>query len=307
MDPTTVPSSREEIVLGGEYVILKDIRLGLTYSHRWLYKWIEDMSHDNRESYFIGNPGSGLASDFPKAARDYDAATLYFMKTFSDEWLMSASYTLSYLRGNINGLFSQNGELDPNHNFDFDTKTITTNTYGPLPGDHTHDIKIFGAKGLEVPLEGERPHDRSRVPREVGLADRLLGRRRRVRIGDLRALAARLRRAHPLDLRHRREPGLSLPDSTRTGPLGLSMDIFNIFDFQSVTQRGRELHVCIHVSPSATGKLGATRPGLSRHDKNGTSLPPRPINTSRTRTPNFGAPTSYQTPRQFRFGIKGTF
>jgi len=118
----------------------------VSYTHRWVDRWIEDMSHDNRQTFFVGNPGYGIANDYPKAERNYDAATLYFMKTFSDEWLASASYTISYLRGNIGGLFNQNGELDPNHNADFDTKTIMTNSYGPLPGDHTHDIKIFGAK-----------------------------------------------------------------------------------------------------------------------------------------------------------------
>src|SRR5260221_3295365 len=88
-----------------------------------------------------------MATDCPKPERTFDAVTAYFMKSFSDEWLTSASYTISYLRGNLSGLYNTaNNELNPNHNADYDTKAFTVNRYGPLPGDRTHSIKVFGAK-----------------------------------------------------------------------------------------------------------------------------------------------------------------
>ena len=41
------------------------------------------MSRDNGQTYFLGNPGYGIAKDFPKAERKYDAVTLYFTKAFA--------------------------------------------------------------------------------------------------------------------------------------------------------------------------------------------------------------------------------
>jgi hypothetical protein len=147
VDPNIEPTSTDELVAGAEYAVLRDARVGVSYTRRWLDKWIEDFSRDNGSTYLLGNPGYGLGSYLPKAERNYDAATLFFTKAFHDDWLASASYTVSYLRGNVNGLFNAaNNQLNVNHNFDFDIPAFTTNAYGPLDGDHTHDIKIFGAK-----------------------------------------------------------------------------------------------------------------------------------------------------------------
>ena len=87
VDPDIKPQSTWELVFGGEYEVIKDGRLGASYTKRWMNKVIEDMSRDEATSYFLGNPGYGIASDFPKPQRDYDAVTIYFSKTFGDEWL----------------------------------------------------------------------------------------------------------------------------------------------------------------------------------------------------------------------------
>src|SRR5262249_9265881 len=84
---------------------------------------------------------------FPKMTRNYDAFTLYAVKAFSDDWIAQASYTLSWLRGNVAGLFRpETGDLLPNYGGDFDSKRMMDNREGPLPGDHRHVIKLFGAK-----------------------------------------------------------------------------------------------------------------------------------------------------------------
>jgi hypothetical protein len=44
---------------------------------------IEDMSRDEASTYFIGNPGYGIAKDFPKATRVYDAVIVYLDKRFT--------------------------------------------------------------------------------------------------------------------------------------------------------------------------------------------------------------------------------
>src|SRR6185295_16247340 len=145
------PESSTEISGGGEYEIIPDGRIGLTYIHREMNNVIEDMSRDEGTTFFLGNPGGGIATDFPKAQRKYDAGILHFTKVFSNLWLAQASYTLSYLRGNWEGLFrSATGQLDPGTNSDFDIVSLTVNQYGPLAGDHTHEFKAFVAR--DVPL-----------------------------------------------------------------------------------------------------------------------------------------------------------
>ncbi|HRI08631.1 MAG TPA: TonB-dependent receptor, partial [Nannocystaceae bacterium] len=71
VDPKIKPQSTDEIVGGAEYEIFTDGRLGLIYTKRWMNRVIEDMSRDEATTYFIGNPGHGIASDFPKVVRDY--------------------------------------------------------------------------------------------------------------------------------------------------------------------------------------------------------------------------------------------
>ena len=90
-------------MVGGEYELFSDARLGVTYTHRYLNRALEDMSRDEANTYFIGNPGYGIASDFPKAVRNYDAITVYFDKAYANTWLFKASYTLSRLYGNYAG------------------------------------------------------------------------------------------------------------------------------------------------------------------------------------------------------------
>ena len=73
---TSRPQSSDEFVVGGEYEVLANTRIGATYTRRDLNSVIEDMSRDDGNTYFIGNPGQGFATDFPKPVRNYDAVTL---------------------------------------------------------------------------------------------------------------------------------------------------------------------------------------------------------------------------------------
>src|SRR5205807_9758588 len=77
-------------------------------------------------------------------------------KTFADQWLLQVSYTLSWLRGNINGLFDpQTGQLDPNINATFDLRSLLANQTGDLFGDHRHSIKAYAAKDFMVTKESD--------------------------------------------------------------------------------------------------------------------------------------------------------
>jgi hypothetical protein len=141
VDPNLVPQSQSELLFGAEYDIFRNARLGVNYQHRWMDSIIEDMSRDEAQTYFIGNPGRGIAKDFPEAQRIYDAVNVYIQKTFSDRWLAQANYTVSWLRGNYAGLFRpETGQLDPNINSDFDWTSLHANRKGGLPGDRRHEI-----------------------------------------------------------------------------------------------------------------------------------------------------------------------
>ena len=151
VDPDLKSPANDEIVVGAEYEVLPNARLGVTYNYRNLVRTVEDMSNDEANTYFIGNPGEGIASTFPTAKRTYHAVTVQFTKAFSDLWLAQASYTWSQLRGNYDGLFRpQSFQLDPNLNSTFDLRSLLLNTDGPLAADATHNIKLYVAK--EFPL-----------------------------------------------------------------------------------------------------------------------------------------------------------
>jgi Carboxypeptidase regulatory-like domain len=151
VDPQLQPASSDEIVVGAEAEIFRDARVGLSYTKRWINVAIEDMSRDEANTYFIGNPGFGIASDFDKATRDYDGLTFQFYKQWSEGWIAQASYTLSYLRGNYAGLFRPETEqLNPNINSDFDLKSLTVNRTGALPFDRNHQFKLYGARQFDT-------------------------------------------------------------------------------------------------------------------------------------------------------------
>ena len=151
VDPDLKSAANDEVVAGAEYEVLANARVGLNYTYRNLVRTVEDMSNDEANTYFIGNPGEGIADTFPKAKRTYHAVTVSFTKTFSDLWQAQASYTWSRLTGNYDGLYRpEDGQLDPNLNSTFDLKSLLLNQDGNLAGDITHNIKVFLAKEFVI-------------------------------------------------------------------------------------------------------------------------------------------------------------
>jgi hypothetical protein len=294
IDPDLQPTSSDEIVIGGEYELFKDARAGLSYSRRWLNRFVEDMSNDGLQTYFLSNPGYGMANDFPKAVRDYDALTAYLFKTFGDGWLASASYTAARLRGNISGLFrAQNGELDPNHNADFDSKIYTINANGPLPGDHTHDLKVFGARDWVLSpshrlSSGVGLRARSGDPINYWASDAQYG--SQINLLLPRGAGGRLPWQYSLDLNLGYR--FALP---RGQAIILTVDVFNLLNLQQKTQVDES-----YTLVAAQGKNGGT---LNDVFTQGSRMPL----TAADRNPNFLNPTKYQAPRSFRFGLRSTF
>jgi outer membrane receptor protein involved in Fe transport len=167
----------DEIVVGSEYEILPDLKLGAAYIRRDLGRVIEDISTDGGTTYVIANPGTydraavaelreeamstsdmgerdallrradwyeGSAG-FDKPKRTYNALQVTAERRFTKSFYLSASYTYSNLRGNYPGLFShETNQLDPNLTSLYDLPELMPNRYGNLGADRPHLIKLDG-------------------------------------------------------------------------------------------------------------------------------------------------------------------
>jgi hypothetical protein len=306
VDPTIKPQSMDEFVVGGEYELLLG-RIGLSYTRRKLNDVIEDMSRDDGSTFFIGNPGKGYSTDFPEAIRKYDGVSLYYQKNFSEGWLAQASYTWSRLAGNYSGLFrADTGQLSPNLTRDFDLLSLTFNRYGLLPGDRTHNIKVFGAKefhlGKSTSLNiGASYRSRSGTPLNVlGAHPRRSGSETFILP---RGAAGRLPWTHYFDS----HVGFNQKLAGNT-TLTLSLDVFNLFNFQQYTSVDQTF-TFTRVFPIEDGTTLRDLESCKEEGgackvlgtANGQPIAPGEVN------PNFMRPLTYQKPRDIRLSAKFSF
>jgi hypothetical protein len=223
--------------------------------------------------------------------------TLFFQKSFADLWLAQASYTWARLQGNYEGLFrSDNGQLDPNINSDFDLVSLLPNRTGLLPADRTHQIKAFGAREFVL---------RSGLSLNLGLSYRgasgtpfsYLG--SHVDYGAAQAYILPRGTGGRLPWMHRFDSRLAVNYKlTRDVTASLSLDVFNLFNFQAATAYDQN-YTYSNVLP-IVGGTKADLPG-KLVDTDGNPLSADVVNK------NFGKPTAYQSPRSFRFGARVSF
>jgi hypothetical protein len=175
----------DELVIGAEYELIPDVKIGLTYTHRTIPNVIEDMSADNANNYLIANPGHNYDADaaqllmqatavratnsaladaleqrataltfiknFDTPSRNYDAVTLRAEQRPTKQSLLVASYTYSMERGNYPGLFStETNQLDPNITSLYDLPDLMANRFGPLGLDRPHNLKVDGFYQFDV-------------------------------------------------------------------------------------------------------------------------------------------------------------
>jgi outer membrane receptor protein involved in Fe transport len=295
VDPNLKTPTVDEYVFGAEYQVLPESRLALTFTRRRLKNMIEDMSVDEAQTYFIGNPGQGIAAGFPAARRDYDAMTLLFAKEFLDNWLVQASYTLSRLEGNIAGLFRpETGQLDPNINSDFDLIALLPNRSGPLGTDNRHQLRLVGAYDFAI---GQRHHI------NVGAALRgtsggptsYLGAHDPYGEGEVfilpRGSGPRLPWNYGSDLSVRY--GLSLGNGH---VIEGYVNVFNVFNIQGVTAKDQN-YTRADVLPLSGGTV-ADLGNLRKQNGEAFAVDEDPKN------PNFGKVSGYQAPRVVTLGLR---
>ncbi len=183
----------EEIILGTEYEVIPDLKLGLNYVHRTLPSVIEDVSPDGGNNYLITNPGqnfdaeaaalhklaqqqmassdpavqqlgalneqrSGIVAgvkNFQLPIRNYDGVTFQATQRPTKRSLLLASYTYSQSRGNYPGLFSTaTGQADPNITSLYDLPDLLANRYGALGLDRPHNFKVDGFYQFDLKKAG---------------------------------------------------------------------------------------------------------------------------------------------------------
>ena len=188
--PGIKPQYLDEAVLGVEYEMWRDFKVGIAYHDRRLGRVLEDVSPDYTQTYVIANPGefpeeeeaalrrqieectdpdecahleyllgvfTGIR-DFDKPTRVYNAIQLTATKRFADRWFLQGSYTYARLRGNFPGLYSpDSGAILPNITAQYDLYELLGNREGPLPNDRPHDLKIdayYSVAGATVGARG---------------------------------------------------------------------------------------------------------------------------------------------------------
>ncbi|QRN95262.1 TonB-dependent receptor [Archangium violaceum] len=306
VDPNIQAQSSDEYLVGAEYELFANIRAGASYTHRNMNSVIEDMSNDDGNTYFLGNPGQGFASAFPKATRNYDAVTVFLNRTFADGWLAQASYTWSKLFGNYPGLFRpENEQLDPNILSDFDLRSLLVNREGLLPYDRTHSVKVFGAKEFNFSKD---------LTASIGLSYRgnsgspvsYIGAHPTYGTSEAfilqRGTAGRSPWVHNIDS----NVGVNYR-VTKSNVVSVTLDVFNIFNFQEATLLDNN-YTFASVRPVTDKSVTPDNLKPEHVTKiNEDTLQDEGTLTDDDLNKNFKKPTQYQTPRQIRFGIKYTF
>jgi hypothetical protein len=175
-------SSSSEVVIGGQYQLVQDLTVGVSYIKRWMGRVIEDAvgvvanpgdipqsvvadyeAQAKAAETLAATPGAtaaqqaqavqarfvadsfATAATLPKPRRDYDAVQLTASNRFSKNWTVQASYTYSRTRGNYPGLYAADkGQLDPNYTSLYDLPDLLMNRDGPLPNDRPHNFRADG-------------------------------------------------------------------------------------------------------------------------------------------------------------------
>ena len=176
------PMYQDEFILGAQFQlndlwtlgvrgIAREMKSGMddTCAHQPFLDWAEDQGLNDFDissvpGCFFLNPGSDViinvdtdgdgdvelaeipASyfDLPKYQRQYHALEIT-AERYSEKFQFQGSYTFSKSKGNAEGYVNSTLEqTDPGLTQDFDHSRFTDGTWGYLPNDRTHTLKLFG-------------------------------------------------------------------------------------------------------------------------------------------------------------------
>ena len=299
--PNTQGQYVEEFQTGTQYQVLRDVVVGVDYVHRSIGRAIEDVSPDNGQTYIVTNPGEpgkpGYQTIippgffFPRPRRIYDGVTLSVRKSFSQNYLVSASWTYSSLRGNFPGLFNRDS-LDPNAGSEFDLAPLMLNRDGRLPADVANSFKLDAGCVVELSSRtrlqvGGNLRAQQGQPINYLGADPLYGPSEVFVLP--RGSGGRLPWLWQIDVR-------TAATYRLTGPYEatLSLDIFNLTNNRAAIAVDED-YTFDPVSPIVGGSV-RDLPNL------------KTVSGARvTVNPSYGKPTAYQLPLSGRIGVRLSF
>jgi len=330
--PGIKPQYMDEVILGVEYEIMEDLKIGMSFQNRRLGRVIEDVSVDGAQTYIIANPGEWSADEerklmdeiarttddterarlageleqyrgiriFDKPRRDYNALQLTVTRRFSKALYMQGSYTYSRTEGNFPGLISyDNGQVDPNISSQYDLIELLANRQGPLPQDRPHYVKLdgyytFDFKKAGTATAGIRLRALSGTPVDV------LGGHYRYGIGESFLLPrGSIRRT---DF----ESGLDVHldygrDLGRGMKIELFTDLFNVFNDQGTFSVDEDYTYLSNANPIVGGTYEDLIWAKEVNDNGGETAEPI------KRNPNFGNVAGRYTPFYAQFGVRLSF
>jgi len=90
----------------------------------------------------------------PEAERNYYAIELTFRRRLADRWMVQGSYTWSHSYGNYEGMVTSDfGQVQPYFTKTFDVAALTEHSWGNLPNDRRHSVKVFGMYAFDSGLQ----------------------------------------------------------------------------------------------------------------------------------------------------------
>ncbi len=187
-DPGTVadtqlkPMNQDELILGIQKALSKNLALGVKVTHRkinagmddycdhtriaaWLAANVDKNYEDNLAQCVLMNPGEDLnlkvdvkgdgklvdvripaaALGLARYTRTYSSLELSLEKPFDGKWGLQGSYTYSKSKGTAEGYVQSNlNQTDAGVTQDFDFGSFSDGANGYLPNDRRHVIKLFG-------------------------------------------------------------------------------------------------------------------------------------------------------------------
>jgi len=88
--------------------------------------------------------------NYPEAKRQYGAIEFSYTRPFDGRWALSGTYTWAHSWGNHEGYVkSDNGQDDAGITQNFDQPGLVDFSYGNLPNDRRHTIKVYGSYQLD--------------------------------------------------------------------------------------------------------------------------------------------------------------
>lgn len=334
--PGIKPQYMDEGILGVEYELMEDLKLGVAFQNRSLGRVIEDVSTDGADTYIIANPGewdpdeeaamvkqietataagdmaevtrlTNLLHQFQKIrnfdspTRNYSALQFTVTRRFSKALYMQGSYTYAKTKGNYPGLIAyDSGQVDPNISSQYDLIELLANRYGPLPQDRPHYIKLDGYYSFDLKRAGELTVG-ARIRALSGVPRNTLARHYRYGPGESfllpRGQIGRTQFESGIDLHIGYERKLSKGMS-----LELFGDLFNVLNDQGVASIDEAYSNVSASNPIVNGTYEDLIFAKANDRTNGGET-----NAPIKRNPNFGAVDGRYRPLSTQFGMRLNF